>query len=95
MYKTDKMDENVVTTLKTLNNEARDISNKVGELWLREKELKRALVEITDQLESWEKKHQGKIGEINITLEDLKQKYKSGTIDLETGTITYIEESEN
>ena len=84
-----KLDENVLESIKDLNQKSAGIINEFGQIYLRKKEIQDELTGLDDILQ----KGEDEIKSINFQLKEivdaLDDRYPQGRINLQDGTIQY------
>jgi len=92
---TAQLDTEIVKQLNELQSNATSLVNTFGQIYIRRK----ILNEEYENLQKLEKESDASYvetnTEINKILENLKSEYPNGSIDLQTGTVTYVVDEEN
>jgi septal ring factor EnvC (AmiA/AmiB activator) len=94
MVKIDKIDTDLLEALKKVDNDLKNITNKVGTTYIRQKELEKLIEDNKLSMERLEGEYITSSNLLNKLLEKIKQKYTSGTINLADGTVTYTAEED-
>lgn len=89
--KTEKLDTDTLNEIRKLDTQIKSISNHVGVEYLRKIELERALDEVSKNIELLTSEYISLNKSLNRVVDSVKETYKSGTIDLKYGTVTYNE----
>lgn len=79
---TEKLEQELVDKLKSLNTKIGELSLETGRLYLKRTEIDSALKEIENQYAELS-------NELNIEIIELDKKYPNGEIDLIEGTVTF------
>ena len=84
-----KLDENVLESIKDLNQKSAGIINEFGQIYLRKKEIEDELTGLDDVLQKGEDEFKSINFQIKEIIEALDDRYPQGRINLQDGTIQY------
>jgi hypothetical protein len=84
-----KLDENVLESIKDLNQKSAGIINEFGQIYLRKKEIQDELTGLDDVLQKGEDEFKSINFQLKEIIEALDDRYPQGRINLQDGTIQY------
>ena len=84
-----KLDENVLESIKDLNQKSAGIINEFGQIYLRKKEIQDELTGLDDFLQKGEDEFKSINFQLKEIVDALDDKYPQGRINLQDGTIQY------
>ena len=84
-----KLDENVLESIKDLNQKSAGIINEFGQIYLRKKEIQDELTGLDDFLQKGEDEFKSINFQLKEIVDALDDRYPQGRINLQDGTIQY------
>jgi hypothetical protein len=84
-----KLDENVLQSIKDLNQKSANIINEFGQIYIRRREIQEELIRLDDFLLKGEDELKSTSSELKEILDALDDKYPQGRINLEDGSVQY------
>jgi hypothetical protein len=84
-----KLDENVLESIKDLNQKSAGIINEFGQIYLRKKEIQDELTGLDDILQKGEDEFKSINFQLKEIVDALDDRYPQGRINLQDGTIQY------
>jgi len=84
-----KLDENVLESIKDLNQKSAGIINEFGQIYLRKKEIQDELTGLDDYLQKGEDEFKSINFQLKEIVDALDDKYPQSRINLQDGTIQY------
>ena len=87
--KTEKLEQEVVTTITSLQNKAAEQVHVLGEFHIRLRELEAEKKRIQEFVSSIEFEYDKLATTLNETLKELETKYPKGEIDLKEGVVIF------
>ena len=84
-----KLDENVLESIKDLNQKSAGIINEFGQIYLRKKEIQDELTGLDDVLQKGEDEFKSINFQLKEIIEALDDRYPQGRINLQEGTVQY------
>lgn len=87
--KTEKISEEIIESIKNLQNDVNGFIFDLGQLSLRNRELNLEITRLGEIKKDIEEKVDNKTLQLENILSDLQRKYKNAEIDLADGSVTY------
>jgi len=87
--KTEKISEEIVENIKSLQNNVNGFIFDLGQLSLRKRDLNLEITRLEEIKKEIEEKIDNKALQLENILSDLQKKYKDAEIDLDEGKVTY------
>lgn len=87
--KTEKISEEIIENIKSLQNNVNGFIFDLGQLSLRHRDLNLEITRLGEIKKEIEEKIDNKALQLENILSDLQKKYKDAEIDLNEGTVTY------
>lgn len=87
--KTEKISEELITSIKSLQTEVNTIIYNIGQISVRNREIQMDIERLSELKKETEEKLDTKTLQLENLLSDLQRKYNNAEIDLNDGTITY------
>lgn len=84
-----KLDEDVLKTIKDLNQKSANIISEFGQIYIRKDEILEELAKLDEFLQSGKDEFKALNAELKQIIDALDDKYPQGRIDLQAGIIQY------
>lgn len=93
--KTEQLDQQVLDQIRELSNYKNVLTNTFGQIYIRRQELNEEIDKLYELEEESNASFKKTTKELQDVLDELGEKYSRGSVDINSGTITYlVEENE-
>ena len=84
-----KIDDEVLKTIKDLNDKLNVLIGQFGQIYIRKKDISQELISLDETLEQAEDEFKAVNNQLKEVIDGLDEQYPQGRLNLQDGTITY------